>query len=571
MQNVDCSTNDCDPGPHLADDGTICAPAEVDEMQGECDELRRLIRELESWVERDTLALNELLPIARLPPEILVEIFMFNVRRHWNLGKTNYDWAYVTMVCHRWRVIAIEYAPLWSYIVLTGRSRLKWITCMLERSKDVPIKLKVASAVLFQDRSLATGGFPGSACRAVMDRSRIRELATSCSVFELRSVLRWLNTSGSAQTLETLVITNTKHSAAIRSLQLGQQQALANFTPSGHYPHLRRLEINDAVPFKVVPVNCFLTHLILRSTELKANDLLALAGQTPQLVHLELDNAVSLPTPAHYQDHVHLGNLQSLLIRCRDATVYVDIMANLSFPSSTALSLTCPYTPQLEKLSHFTSALGRNSSCLSRSLQSFSIDCSSKSNVCFRGWNAVVKMNTVFGQQTLDVPPHIEFILEFCGEEKSIAPSLVANVCNILYLNNVQMLCVGDVEFTLDWSWRVFSRTATVHTLRVRGGSFEELLQALITERGDVLLPELRTLELDDVNFESVHYSLDIWDAFTDWQDCLMLRAERKVEITKMVLSRCLYVHARCVARLKELVADVVWDGMECYPEEQDF
>ncbi|KAJ7654499.1 hypothetical protein DFH06DRAFT_516006 [Mycena polygramma] len=83
---------------------------------------------------------NELAPIARLPPEILADIFVRCVPTTINTLYTDFSWLNATRVTSRWRTIALECPDFWSTLLF---SRPKWTPVMLARSKKASLAIRV--------------------------------------------------------------------------------------------------------------------------------------------------------------------------------------------------------------------------------------------------------------------------------------------------------------------------------------------------------------------------------------------------------------------------------------------
>ncbi|KAI0053128.1 hypothetical protein FA95DRAFT_1601172 [Auriscalpium vulgare] len=88
---------------------------------------------------------NSLLPVARLPPEILRTVFTFfsEIERPWipRSWHTTYasssGWVGVTYVCQRWRVIALEHSGLWVHVPLTMGPM--WAKEFAKRAQKLPL------------------------------------------------------------------------------------------------------------------------------------------------------------------------------------------------------------------------------------------------------------------------------------------------------------------------------------------------------------------------------------------------------------------------------------------------
>ncbi|KAI0045604.1 hypothetical protein FA95DRAFT_116276 [Auriscalpium vulgare] len=83
---------------------------------------------------------NTLIPMARLPPEVLERIFVLLVAqdppKSWHLG-----WIRrATHACRAWRQVPLGYPRLWATIVFPLRNR-DWTTTMFSRSGTYPLTI----------------------------------------------------------------------------------------------------------------------------------------------------------------------------------------------------------------------------------------------------------------------------------------------------------------------------------------------------------------------------------------------------------------------------------------------
>jgi hypothetical protein len=109
------------------------------------DRLRQtLIDEINS-LESSARALksrhNQLVPISRLPCEVLSAIFSLLSVFAWNDGSGLSAWIYVAHVCRRWRETALNYPRFWSHINLTKLTPVGMAE-ILSRTKMAPLHLK---------------------------------------------------------------------------------------------------------------------------------------------------------------------------------------------------------------------------------------------------------------------------------------------------------------------------------------------------------------------------------------------------------------------------------------------
>src|SRR5258707_9297030 len=120
---------------------------------------------------------NLLLPISRIPNEILSKIFCTLRNRyaratkqwHWSHGHgpdcLEGQWITVSHVCHNWREVALNTSLLWCHIDVLPLVRT-WIPELLRRSKHSPL-------TLFIERASRRGGIPEE---VKMNFGRAREL-----------------------------------------------------------------------------------------------------------------------------------------------------------------------------------------------------------------------------------------------------------------------------------------------------------------------------------------------------------------------------------------------------------
>ncbi|KAJ7117817.1 hypothetical protein C8R44DRAFT_791472 [Mycena epipterygia] len=83
---------------------------------------------------------NDLAPIARLPPEILADIFVRCVPVSIRKLHNDFSWLNVTRVNSRWRNVAIACPDFWTTLLF---SRPKWTPVMLARSKMASLIVRV--------------------------------------------------------------------------------------------------------------------------------------------------------------------------------------------------------------------------------------------------------------------------------------------------------------------------------------------------------------------------------------------------------------------------------------------
>jgi hypothetical protein len=85
---------------------------------------------------------NALLPICRLPPEIVVAIITYVQRRSWSFDdlfvRFNRSWVRIMLVCRYFRKLAIQTPVLWTVVSYNERSE-RWRNLCIERSQTAPL------------------------------------------------------------------------------------------------------------------------------------------------------------------------------------------------------------------------------------------------------------------------------------------------------------------------------------------------------------------------------------------------------------------------------------------------
>ncbi|KAK7007420.1 hypothetical protein R3P38DRAFT_3212521 [Favolaschia claudopus] len=98
-------------------------------------------------------------PVRRIPPEILSEIFshlapptkdmgFFVLMEQWDIGVT---W-FLSLVCRRWRAVALSMPSLWSLVVISATMPLSLVECQMKRSRKLQIYFLEDSKRNFETR-----------------------------------------------------------------------------------------------------------------------------------------------------------------------------------------------------------------------------------------------------------------------------------------------------------------------------------------------------------------------------------------------------------------------------------
>ncbi|TFK62603.1 hypothetical protein BDN72DRAFT_964436 [Pluteus cervinus] len=116
-----------------------------DPIAAERKRLLKRIRKVDRRIPQLKVRYYSLIPISRLPPELLIRIFFFvqsNFRDVY--GVDYYKWTVITQVSQSWRTLALETKLLWNVISHNTKTiEPRWITPSLDRSRSLHIHVVV--------------------------------------------------------------------------------------------------------------------------------------------------------------------------------------------------------------------------------------------------------------------------------------------------------------------------------------------------------------------------------------------------------------------------------------------
>jgi len=238
---------------------------------------------------------NALVPISRLPPEALVEIFsLLPFPSDDSKYVPSLKWICVTHVCSRWREVALSSPYLWNHINFT-KLTIAGFTEILTRAKMSPLHIEAKVTPRRKTRF--------NAFRKQLEAhiSHTRHLSISG---EFRAVLKRLVSPAPA--LVSLSLTGPPYSCVASQPECIIQNSLFN----GTAPKLTRLELLGCSIGWQSPLLKGLQTLKIRTPDAQAmptlDDWLAALDEIPQLTTLILDNA----TPAVSVDNSHISEPQ---------------------------------------------------------------------------------------------------------------------------------------------------------------------------------------------------------------------------------------------------------------------
>ncbi|KAI0369208.1 hypothetical protein BV20DRAFT_968409 [Pilatotrama ljubarskyi] len=510
-------------------------------------------------------SLNTLTDIARLPPELLSEVFLHVAKSSYEERKNNYHpyyggsrfyaWITVSHVCRNWRAVALNTPRLWGHIILTSRPVVESV---LARSKKAPLLICASLLSTSDDR--------GKLLEEIMQESpRLNELRLSGSARLLQDLCSKM--TGSADHLETIVLSET--TSSYYHSDVGDS-FLSPTLFNGHLPRLRSLEIRRLVFAWGNPIfTPTITRLIL-SGRLDSQSLLGTFEQLlttlerlSALQVLELEDSIprlpedakTLPAPQRTITLPHLRNL-TLSGKTLDCA---HLFSHLSLSQATRVILKGCGANGAQELIRVT---GEH---LSRSKPLLTVQLSRmfSSKILMKGWRSVVD------PQSPDPCLEVQIDALACS---SLASYFVRDSKMFTKVRSLEI----DSQYH-DWRWKdVFAGMPELRILSIRGNPQGEFLPALSAIRKSrknrppsLVLPHLQVLKLSEVRMCSPDYD-DPPEFLDDLEDWLLLRCNYNLPIDRLHLTQCLNLTEDDVERLVDIVPYVVWDKVVEFESEED-
>lgn len=552
------------------------SPSNLDEADGR----RRIDQEMQR-LEDTMRALksrrNMLAPISHLPPEILSKIFSSCASESTD-HKHPLDWIRVSHVSRHWRAVALTSPNLWGAIVF---SRPKWVEEMIKRSK-------MASLIIKADLTWVTPKILESVQIALRHSSRIHELALIASSTTLDKLFD--NSPINLPNLHSLSL------AVPRKERFGIPfgYILPETVLDGDFPYLRRLELTKCNISWDSSLLSNLTHLkicdvssVARSTTSQVLDALE---RTAALEVLDLHEALPLVPdeailPLPVDRIVALPRLSHLAISS-SVPECANLLQRITIPDTATIKLVCKGTdttdhdfstifsilPLLGGIIHPNSG----DKVFGKPLHVLHVQNAMPTSLLVQGWSVATTSRDIIPRSQ----PHIDLQLSWPRYDPSVLEGVMMAACRSLPLMHLNYLRLSHLDHITSSTWSdIFGTLSKLHTLHVTANSPLSLIDALCgvpevdiqkTITSPILrkrkatmptinFPHLRTLVLEAANFNDVREGM----SFSKLRDCLMMRCEYKAGVHELRLADCSYLLDDDIGLLKEIVVDVVWDGME--------
>ncbi|KAL1944912.1 hypothetical protein VTO73DRAFT_2532 [Trametes versicolor] len=507
--------------------------------------------------------LNTMTSIARLPPELLSEVFLHVVRDSYYTDLSPnyppygtarfYNWVKVSHVCRSWRAIALGTPRLWGHIILTKRPVVEDI---LARSKKAPLLVRACILSSTDERAQLLEN-------VLQDSSRLQELRLSGPARLLQELCPKL--TGPAGKLETLVLAENAAYSHAYTPNVGDT-ALSAALFEGQLPLLRSLEIRRLVfNWKNPVLSSTLTSLVLAGrfdsqSMLGSFDQLLVTLETmTHLESLEIEDAiprlpsetVALPTP---ERKVALPRLRRIALtgQCLDCA---NLTQHLSLsPTARAALVGRGSNNSRELIRIMGEHIARYKPLLTARISS-----SYNAQLHLRGWRALVDPSAA-------PEPCIELRIDALSY-----PSLASHlVHDTKVLAQVRTLEIAS-QYT-DWRWKVvFAGMPKLRTLSMSYNPGEEFISALSKvlrgKKGrspSMILPDLRVVKFTQTrmcrgDYDEDEDGPDFLDRLEDW---LIMRCNYNLPIDELYLAGCTNFTEDEMDRLVGLVPTLDWDGM---------
>ncbi|KAI0640809.1 hypothetical protein C8Q79DRAFT_1122856 [Trametes meyenii] len=518
--------------------------------------------------------LNTMTLIARLPPELLSEVFLHVAKGAFasGLDETHYGpyrpssygasrfyaWVQVTHVCRSWRSVALNTPRLWGHIVLT---RKPVVDAVLARSKKAPLLVRASVRSSGDERAKLLEDIIG-------ESHRLKELNLSGPARFVQEICPKITVP--AHHLESMVLSDSDsgtygYGAGDTTLPLTLSQGMA--------PRLRNLEVRRLVFGWNNPV---FTPSITRLVLIGRYDSQSLLGTFDHIMSalevmsnlevIELDSAIprlpddtiTLPKP---ERTIALSKLRRLAVMGSTLDC-ANLVNHLSLPPDIRLELIGRGGGGAKELIRIAGVHAARSTPLLAVHLSRLYD----GKLRMKGWRTTVDPMS-------SVQPCVELQID------ALACSSIASylVRDSKMFPRVRILTI-EAE-THNWRWKdVFAGMPNLQILSVHGDPQDEFFTALSTTRDrkkstpSLILPNLCSLKLSNARLCSPDYdhTPEFLDVLEDW---LLLRCNYDLPIYKLHLTDCINLTEEDVERLIEIVPYVEWDGVvqfESEDEEED-
>ncbi|KAF5314485.1 hypothetical protein D9619_011762 [Psilocybe cf. subviscida] len=493
--------------------------------------------------------LNMFTYIARVPPEILLQIFVAVTENgEWPADST--QCIPVTHVCRQWRSIALNAPALWSNLL---SDNVAWTMAMLDRSKASPLTVSIHSS---------------DAIPVLKHLSRIRSLTIEhWSADDLQKLRVFIEENASvAPQLEVLSLSSVSNSPwSLPSTTFQQADRLKDlfldgiqidWTYSPFFRHLTKLRLQT----------------ILYDGQPTWRELITALDQMPALESLFIDNMLPKVTFDAALDAVsaYLPSLKSVGFRFVPTVhAMLAFLNQVNLPTGLKVFNVVNIddssnSQQIYELCHAISRSIPGLCSRARYMDIMRPRVSSEIYIhCFAtlqefhrhghlGWD--------WERNPADIALRLSYLPELDRTMVVVTALDILNLSHITYLS--ASVSVGRPEFIA-----LLTGLPELQVIQVCQRPTKHLVHALNTiqphgpREGALILPKLREIHIctDYFKAEDVLITDDTWQ---DLKAFLEFRQSLQAGVHKLYIRRCRHISREMVEGLKKCVDDLCWDGM---------
>lgn len=286
--------------------------------------------------------MNQLTPINRVPPEVLLQIFSWATLINKPMSRYLGWIRTVTHVCQLWRHIALESATLWTRI--RTNMGMKWAEEMLRRSRSATVDIYHRSS-----SELPEGNF-------LVRYLQSRDTMPNVRVIDLRGQNQLLeHLSAPAPSLETLKIIYYDPYSVLSDNSFALPSNIFAF----HAPRLQEIYLSHCIipwdsPIFHHTLILLTIHSQISETPPSVSQFEGLLKRTPLLEELTITHAIPLASSSRLRSVDPVVELLQLkvLSLCGDIPDMLQFLDRVAIPPTTTLKLI--YRPQFNvDLHHF--------------------------------------------------------------------------------------------------------------------------------------------------------------------------------------------------------------------------
>ncbi|THH27696.1 hypothetical protein EUX98_g6491 [Antrodiella citrinella] len=513
--------------------------------------------------------MNAIIPVARLPPEILGHIFLWYITvmaTHRDPGyyrDSYHRWLTVTHVCHRWREIGLCTPNLWTDIRI-GQGSVERVQAFISRAKHAPLQIHASN-----------------------DCADIKWLPALHLIASELGHVETLNLNVPLGTLKTLTDNIPSSAPLLRLLTIAGSSYYGStpltlpvfLTSACSTPRLEELKVvgyNLSWLDSILPQS--LTHLAVTlagsSQETQCSDVVTVIHALSCLKHLEL-NRVLAPLQTTITRlppislSVSLPNLTCIIL-LGSPLVCVHFLDHCVIPASARISLnfqsSCtPHVIPLIMPAISTKLSTRIIQDDKEPVETLSIRCGS---VAFVKRSLGPIQNRTHAHLSILAPGYLV-------EDGS----MLAGLCG-LPIRDVSVLLLREVSYNPSArpAWlALFQVVVKIAALSISSeppypsdiiAMLRTRLEGGEAQKGKLIMPNLRHLLLQEVRFRDIND--DENDSFVA-DLCAAFKARRKGrrKLEKLSIKKCVNMNQDDVTKLQKVV-DVIWDGEVEYDEEDE-